>query len=130
MSSIMTSSVRKTGLDHFEPDISTDPHAQRKLRGQLEKIDFTAFAANREMISATVGSIDIKRFQRLALAAADARARWVAEALAISADGRAGSPEQIARLTQYRTAYDELSEAYEALRRMVDRGYLPVTGTE
>jgi hypothetical protein len=125
MSSIMTQSVRRTGLDHFEPDLSTDPHAQRKLRGQLEKIDFTAFAANRETMGAIVGAIDMARFQRLALAAADARARWVAQALAISAEGRSPSTDQIAKLTQYRTAYEELSEAYEALRRMIDRGYLP-----
>ena len=127
MSSIMTQSVRRTGLDHFEPDLSSDPHAQRKLRGLLEKIDFTAFAANRETLGAIVGAMDMGRFQRLALAAADARARWVAQALAVSTEGRSPSPDQIAKLTQYRTAYEELSEAYEALRRMIDRGYLPVT---
>lgn len=123
----MTQSVRRTGLDHFEPDLSTDPHAQRKLRGQLEKIDFTAFAANRETMSAIVGALDMGRFQRLALAAADARARWVAQALAISAEGRSPSSDQIAKLTQLRSAYEELTEAYEALRRMIDRGYLPLT---
>ena len=127
MSSIVTQSVRRTGLDHFEPDLSSDPHAQRKLRGLLEKIDFTAFAANRETLGAVVGAMDMSRFQRLALAAADARARWVAQALAVSAEGRSPSPDQIGKLTQYRVAYEELSEAYEALRRMIDRGYLPVT---
>ncbi len=127
MSSIMTSSVRKVGLDHFEPDLTTDPHAARKLRGQLEKIDYTAFAANREVVAAQVGSMDIARFQRLALAAADARARWVAEALAVTADARSPSPEQVSRLVQYRSAYEELSEVYEAIRRMIERGYLPLT---
>jgi hypothetical protein len=126
MSSIVTSSVRKVGLDHFEPDLTTDPHAARKRRGQLEKIDYAAFAANSEVVSAMVGPMDIDRFQRLALAAADARAQWVAEALAISKDGRCGSPDKIARLTQLRTAFEELSEAYEALRRMIERGYLPL----
>ena len=127
MTSIVTQSGRRTGLDHFEPDLSSDPHAQRKLRGLLEKIDFTAFAANRETLGAIVGSMDMGRFQRLALAAANARARWVAEALAISAEDRSPSPDQIARLTQCRVAFEELSEAYEALRRMIDRGYLPVS---
>jgi hypothetical protein len=126
MSSIMTSSVRKVGLDHFEPDLSTDPHAQRKLRGQLEKIDFTAFAANREVVAAQIGSIDMARFQRLALAAADARARWVAEALAVTGDGRLPSQDQVSRLVQYRSAYEELGEVYEAIRRMIERGYLPL----
>jgi hypothetical protein len=127
MSSIMTSSVRKVGLDHFEPDLSTDPHAQRKLRGQLDKIDFTAFAANRERVGNVVGSVDMARLQRLALAAADARASWVAEALAMSADGKSPPADEIRRLTQFRTAYEELSEVYEAMRRMIERGYLPLT---
>ena len=35
------------------------------------------------------------------------------------------TPDQTARLTAYRTAYDELSEVYDGLRRMVERGYLP-----
>ena len=32
--------------------------------------------------------------------------------------------DQIARLTAARTAYEELAEVYEGLRRMVERGYL------
>jgi len=31
--------------------------------------------------------------------------------------------DQVARLTAARTAFDELAEVYEALRRMVERGY-------
>jgi hypothetical protein len=34
------------------------------------------------------------------------------------------NPDQIARLTGARTAFDELAEAYEALRRMIERGYV------
>ncbi len=45
-----TSSYR-VSLDHFEPQETTDPQAQRRLRGQLEQIDYTAFAANKEALS-------------------------------------------------------------------------------
>ena len=34
------------------------------------------------------------------------------------------SAEEVSRLQLLRTAYEELSEAYEAMRRMVERGYL------
>jgi hypothetical protein len=128
MSSIVTSTVRKTGLDHFEPDLSDDPQAQRKLRGHLERIDYTAFAANREMIAHSLGQADMAKFQRLALAAAHARASWVAEAVRISSASPTPSPDQIARLAQMRQAYEELSEVYEAMRRMVERSYLPFAG--
>ena len=36
----------------------------------------------------------------------------------------AHAPDQIARLATARIAYEELAEAYEGLRRMVERGYL------
>lgn len=111
--------------DHFEPhDIS--PEEQRRLRGALEAIDYTAFLCNREVLATTVGATDPARFRRLALAAAQARGRWVAEALRQS-DGGAVTPEGAQRLSTLRRTYEELSEAYEALRRMVERGYLSFT---
>ena len=56
--------------------------------------------------------------------AARARGRWAAEALRLAESGSPVTPDQAARLTAHRTAYDELAEAYEALRRMVERGYI------
>jgi hypothetical protein len=126
MSTTRTSSFRRVALDHFEPEADIDPQAQRRLRGLLEQIDYTVYASNREVIAAVIGSTDAARFQRLAVAAAHARAVWVAEALAISEATHAISAEQTAKLARMRAAYEELSEAYEALRRMVERGYLAV----
>ena len=122
MSSSMTSSTRRSH-DHFEPQ-DTDPQEQRRLRGALEQIDYTVFASNREMIGQVLGHADAGRFQRLALAAAHARAIWVREALAMTETPHALDPAQVAKLAALREAYDELSGAYEAMRRMVERGYL------
>ena len=108
--------------DHFEPE-NSDPQAQRRVRGQLERIDYLAFACNREVLAATLKGVTAENFQRLALATASARARWTAKALEASNGGRP-TPAQIAELVDLRTAYEELSEAYEALRRMVERGYI------
>ena len=84
MSTTRTSSFRRVALDHFEPEADIDPQAQRRLRGLLEQIDYTVYASNREVIAAVIGSTDAARFQRLAVAAAHARAVWVAEAMAIA----------------------------------------------
>jgi len=119
------SSYRRTINDHFEPEQNLDPQAQRKLRGQLEQIDYIAFASNREMIAQTLGAADALKFQRLAVAAAHARTRWVAEALAATEASHALTPEQTSRLATLRCGYEELREAYEAMRRMVERGYFP-----
>jgi hypothetical protein len=124
MSVTRSFSATKYAPDHFQPDEHSDPHAQRKMRGLLEQIDYTAFASNKAVIAQTVGDVDAGRMQRLAVAAAAARARWVAEALAIADSGPGAAAAQVAKLAEMRTAFLELSEAYEGLRRMVERGYV------
>lgn len=123
MSVTRTSSVRRTS-DHFEPEATLDPQAQRRLRGQIEQIDYTAYASNREVIGQVLGHADAEKFQKLAVGAALARAQWVAEALALTETPHPLTAEQTAKLSRMRAAYEELTEAYEAMRRMVERGYL------
>ena len=117
--SVMATQYRRIGPDHFEPQ-DLDPMAERRLRGQLEKIDYTAFAANREVIGAAVGKLKPSDFQKLALGVAQARAAWVKAALAA---GPSPDADAIARLCTLHTAFNELGEAYEATRRLVERGY-------
>lgn len=124
MSFTMTSTVRKVS-DHFEPEAALNPQEQRALRGHLEQIDFAAYAANREVLVKTLSHADLDRFQRLAVAAAQARGRWVAAAIALSQKAEPATPQDIEKISAMRRAYEELTEAYEGLRRMVERGYLP-----
>jgi hypothetical protein len=98
---------------------------QRQLRGHLEQIDYTAYAANRKVLNSTLAGLDAEKFQRLASAAALARARWTVAALAITDGAQAPTPNQIEGIAHLRRTYEELTEAYDALRRMVERGYLP-----
>lgn len=123
MTSIVTHS-RRVVQDHFEPEAMLDPQEQKKLRGHLEQIDYAAFAANREVIGKTLGATDMAKFERLAICAAHARSEWVSAALAITEKTHTPSSEEVARLTVLRSTYDELAEAYGAMRRMVERGYL------
>jgi len=124
MSTIQTSSYRRQ-RDHFEPQ-DTDPHEQRRLRGLLEQIDYAAFVATREVIGQMLPAMDSGTFQRLAVLTATARAKWVSEGLRQSESGAPSTPDQIARMTTARVAYEELAEAYEGLRRMVERGYASI----
>jgi hypothetical protein len=124
VSTTRATQYRRSAPDHFEPETTQDPHAQRKLRGQLEQIDYTAFAANREVIGRVIGHADVAKFQHIAVAAASARAQWVSEALTAGATASALTADQVARLAHLRAAYEELTEVYEAMRRMVERGYL------
>jgi hypothetical protein len=126
MSTTRTNTRRIIG-DHFEPDEAMDPKAQRQLRGHLEQIDYTAYTANRTVMGAALTGVDAKKFERLALATAQARARWVATGIATGDPGRPMAPAQLAELAHLRSVYEELSEVYEAIRRMVERGYLEFT---
>jgi hypothetical protein len=123
MSSTVTSNSRPRGQDHFEPQ-ALDPMEQRRLRGHLEQIDYAAFAANCETLGKSLSQIDIGKFQRLAVAAAQARVQWVAAAIAVTENNHTPNAQQIAQLADLRRNFDELTEAYEGLRRMVERGYV------
>ncbi|MGD2134472.1 MAG: hypothetical protein PVI23_16900 [Maricaulaceae bacterium] len=121
--------MRITG-DHFEPAPDLDPQMQKRLRGLLEKIDYTAFVSNKEVMAAALGAISEQRLQRLAVAAAQARARWVAAALEIADQGKAASPADVERLSNLHAAYEEFTAVYEALRRMIERGYVKFAAPE
>ena len=122
--SSQVSSFKRPSSDHFQPDESLDPQAQRALRGALEQIDYIAYLANRELIEHTLGGLDAAKVQRMAVATANARAQWVAQSLAVTEAGHMPSPDQVVALTQARDAYEELASAYDGMRRMVERGYL------
>lgn len=124
MSMIATHSTRQS-RDRFEPEPNLDPQEQRRLRGHLEQIDYASFAANREVLAKAVGDTDITTFEKLAIAAAGARGKWVAAAVKLTGATNAPTPEQVAHLAVLRRAYEELTDAYDALRRMVERGYVP-----
>lgn len=122
MSMIKTNTAHRGGFDHFEPDNSPDPVEQRRLRGHLEQIDYTAYAANQAVLRQIPGGVDLAAVKRLAVAAAGARAQWVKAAL--DASDHAPSRDEINALADRRNAYEELREAYEGLRRMIERGYI------
>ncbi|MHA6289074.1 hypothetical protein [Maricaulis sp. CAU 1757] len=123
MAKISTSSYRRVS-DHFEPDLIEDPAEQRKRRGHLEQIDYTVFAANQAVMNKTIHHVTIEDFQNLALTASKARSAWVDAAMSAARSRSPLSEQEVGRLTHLRSAYDELTEAYEAMRRMVERGYL------
>ena len=123
MAKVVTSSYRRVS-DRFEPDLVQDPTEQRKLRGYLEKIDYTVFAANQAVIQQALDHVSIVDFENLALCSSKARTLWVDAAKKMTAGRKPLMPDELATLTHLRTSYEELSEAYEAMRRMVERGYL------
>ncbi len=124
----MSTIFKRTIGDHFEPD-NVDPKVQRQLRGHLEQIDYTANAANQKVMAGALGGLDVQKFKRLALATAEARARWVAVGIASTEAGRTPDHAQIEELARLKQAYHELTEVYDAMRRLVERGYVAYSTT-
>lgn len=112
------------GQEHFKPSLVSDPQEQRRLHAHLERIDLAAFEANRYVLARTIGRLDGSHMKHLASMAATARANWVRAAMVISEHGVAPDAAQVEQLALLRKTFQELSEAYEAMRRMVERGYL------
>lgn len=123
MSTTVTNTLRARS-DRFEPEAELDPAEQRKLRGHLEQIDYAAYAANRAVVGQALGRLDLHAFERLAVSTAHARASWVTAVLRMTEGGMALSAAQVAELAALRLAFDELTEAYDAMRRLVERGYI------
>ena len=122
--STIASNASRSRSDHFEPEPGLDPSEQRRLRGHLEQIDYAAYAANRTVVGRAIGRTELQKFEKLAVATANARARWVASAAQMTESAGTLTPDQINQLGVLRRAFEELSEAYDAMRRMVERGYL------
>ena len=114
----------RNSSDHFEPGNDLDPTAQRRLRGPLEQIDYTAYASNREILASLLSPAELSKMQHLAVAAAHARGIWVKAAITMTEGGGTITPQQAEKLGELRSTFDELSAAYEALRRMIERGYV------
>ena len=56
--------------DHFQPELVLSMLEQKKLRSHLEQIDIAAFEANKQVLSKSVGRVDLNSFRKLATSAA------------------------------------------------------------
>lgn len=100
-----------------------DPKARKALKAALGKMDLAVYAANQEIIGRVLPDLDQQDVVRFAVVVAERRAQYVKEALRLTRTTREPSPAEIAGLAALRAGYDELSAAFEALRRLIERGY-------
>ena len=119
---------------HLAPE-ENDPAFAQKRRRFLDSLERAIAEANREIIRKTLtpgegNSFDADTFLRLAVRVAELRARYIAEGLTAAAAGHPDA-EVIERLAQSRRAFEEMREVFEAVERVVERGYvdLPTHGT-
>lgn len=109
-------------IDHLVTKEMLDRDTHRKLQKFLEEIEMAIFSANREVLKKAVPELTREAFMAFAVRVAEARARYLKIALELSGNANP-SPEDIARLKSAREANDELLHAFEATKRVIERGY-------
>ena len=110
----------------YEAPEMMDHHAQMRLKGTLQQIDYSIFAANREIFQKEIPELDQETMIRFAVTVSEQRAAYVAKGLALARAGHAPSDADIAELARLRQRYEELEAAFRATRRLIERGYSKV----
>lgn len=109
-------------VDHLVSKDMLDRESQRKLQKFLEEVEMAIFSANREVLKKAVPELTRDSFMAFAVRVAEARARYLKVALEMSAKANP-TAEDIAQLRAAREANDELVQAFEATKRVIERGY-------
>ncbi len=101
-----------------------DKDARRRLNQQLEQIEKAIFDANERTLRTKVPSLDRDNFVHFAGLVADTRANYIKMALEISRLSIQPDASIVQELKRQREAYEELLAAFEAMQRVIERGYV------
>lgn len=105
----------------FAPD---DTQALRRQTRFLEEVDMAIRAANREILSERLPSLDREGFFRLAVAVARLRADYLESVVRI--DWHAPADTEFKDVARRREMYEEARAGFEALRHAIEMGYLEI----
>jgi hypothetical protein len=97
--------------------------ARKAIKLQLDEFAFVAYTADREIMRRELPVLGHDEIQFLVVAGAEARARWLRRALDLAKTKVPPTPAEVDELARLRNAYDEFVSAFEAARRVVERGY-------
>ena len=110
-------------------DPSDDAALLRRQHQFLHEIEQGIRQANREIIHARIPELDRERFLEFALMVARLRAGYLEEALRIDAGDGETALESFALLRRKRQSYEEARDAFDALERAIQRGYVDIDST-
>ncbi len=104
-------------------DFSGDPEQLRVYRRFIEEIEMALRAANREIIGKQIPELDKESFFRLAISVAKLRANYLKAVLGLDWED---DGIDIAAVQSKRAVYEEAAKAFEALERIIERGYVDI----
>lgn len=101
-----------------------DAELLKRQRQFLDEIERSIRGANREILQEKIPELGQQSFVDLAHHVARLRATYLQAALAATADGDLSA--WVGTLRQQREAYEEARNAFEALQRAIQRGYVDI----
>ncbi len=114
------------------PDGISDRQRLRAEQIFFEELEQGVRAANREIIGARIPELNKDKIHALAVMVGRLRASYLELAFQLSAAGDSAAPDPtiIEGLRARRQMFEEARDAYEALRRAIERGYIDIAGIE
>ncbi|MEQ8745331.1 hypothetical protein [Pyruvatibacter sp.] len=110
-------------IDRLLTGAELDREKRRALQEFAERMDRTILEANYEVLHAKLPDVTLKTMTRLAVRIAELRAAYLAKALAVADQPGVPTASALDDLQRHRVAFEELREAFEALERVIERGY-------
>jgi hypothetical protein len=105
-------------------DQTDDTALLRRQRTFIDEIERSIRAANREILHQRIPQLDQQSFVKMAHHVARLRASYLEAALASESDPSTAS--WVTLLREQREAYEEAREAFDALQRAIERGYVDI----
>lgn len=109
-------------------ELQEDAILLRRQRQLLHEVEQGIREANRDIIHGQIPELNRESFVRFALVVARLRASYLQAALQLS-EGPAeldDAPVWLAGLRERRQAYEEARDAFDALQRAIERGYVDI----
>lgn len=110
-------------VDRLLTDVELDRQKRQSLARFRDRMDKTILEANQSVLRAKLPDITVDTMTRLAVRIAELRASYLARALKVAEVPGVPSVEVLEDLQRHRVAFEELREAFEALERVIERGY-------
>ena len=110
----------------------SDREQLRSKKHFFDELETGIRIANQEIIGACVPDLNKKKIHAFAVLVSRLRASYIALAFKMCTSGEDGEPDPalIESLRTRREMFEEARDAYEALRRAIERGYIEVHGVE
>lgn len=113
------------------PDGISDRQRLRSEQLFFDELEQGIQVANREIIGARIPELNKDKVHALAVMVGRLRASYLELAFQMCAagDDAAPDPTVVAGLRERRRMFEEARDAYEALRRAIERGYIEIPET-